>query len=59
MYKGKLEDNLYVAVKRLEVGRQNAIKEFEVVPFTMCLIVVLKFCPLNDIGLAVDFVIAG
>ncbi|XP_019176816.1 PREDICTED: probable receptor-like protein kinase At1g80640 [Ipomoea nil] len=29
VYKGKLEDNLYVAVKRLEVGRPNAIKEFE------------------------------
>ncbi|XP_009764253.1 probable receptor-like protein kinase At1g80640 [Nicotiana sylvestris] len=29
VYKAKLEDNLYVAVKKLEGGTQDAIKEFE------------------------------
>ncbi|XP_060185611.1 probable receptor-like protein kinase At1g80640 [Lycium barbarum] len=29
VYKAKLEDNLYVAVKKLEGGTQDAVKEFE------------------------------
>lgn len=33
VYKAKLEDNLYVAVKKLEGGTQDAIKEFEVPTF--------------------------
>lgn len=30
VYKARLEENLYVAVKRLEGGSQDAVREFEV-----------------------------
>lgn len=36
VYKARLEENLYVAVKRLEGGTQDAIREFEVF-FSFCL----------------------
>lgn len=36
VYKARLEENLYVAVKRLEGGTQDAIREFEV-SFSFCL----------------------